>query len=468
MSQLKVYRIRKLNAEFEMPGDKSMSHRAIMFAGLADGPTRVTGFLPSEDCLCTLHAMQALGVEIDSIDDTTHIVQGRDAHFLAPGEPLDCGNSGTTMRLLTGLLAAQPFTTRLFGDASLTKRPMKRVKEPLERMGARIRCEGANDRPPLEITGGPLQGIDYTTPVASAQLKSALLLAGLQASGKTRVTEPTASRDHTERMLRHFHAHLDIEGHSVTVHGGTRLHGQDFHVPGDFSSSAFWLVAAAALPGARLKITKVGLNPTRTGLLNVLLRMGAQLRESIESDSTEPCGTLEIIEGGPLKGTEIGGDEIPNVIDEIPIIAVAAALAQGRTVIKDAAELRVKESDRLAAIATNFRAFGVPIEETPDGLIIEGGAPLHAAKVPSYGDHRIAMASAILGLFADGVSIIEDTACIRTSYPTFEKHLGEILDGDTSSKFAVKWPFKRSQTKAPSKPEQGNPEPTSESGAPLT
>jgi len=324
---------------------------------------------------------------------------------------------------------------------------MKRVKEPLERMGAAIRCEGADHRPPIEITGGPLRGIDYQTPVASAQLKSALLLAGLQAEGKTRVTEPTASRDHTERMLRHFHAHLAIEGWSVTVHGGTRLHAQDFHVPGDFSSAAFWLVAAAALPGAHLKITNAGLNPTRTGLLNVLLRMGAQLRESVASDSLEPCGTLEILEGTQLKGTEIGGDEIPNIIDEIPILAVAAALAQGRTVIKDAAELRVKESDRLAAVATNFRAFGVPIEETPDGLIIEGGAPLHAAKVPSYGDHRIAMASAILGLFADGASAIEDTACIRTSYPTFEKHLAEILDGDTSSKFAVKWPFKRTKAK---------------------
>ena len=447
MAHIKVYRIRKFNAEFEMPGDKSMSHRAIMFASMADGPTRVSGFLPSEDCLSTLHAMQALGVEIDSIDATTHLVQGRNARFLAPGEPLDCGNSGTTMRLLTGLLAAQPFTTRLFGDASLTKRPMKRVKEPLERMGASIHCEGAHDRPPLEITGGPLQGIDYKTPVASAQLKSALLLAGLQATGKTRVTEPTASRDHTERMLRHFHANLLIEGKSITVHGGTGLHGEDFHVPGDFSSAAFWLVAAAALPGARLKITNVGLNPTRTGLLNVLLRMGAQLRESVASDALEPCGTLEIIEGTQLKGTEIGGAEIANVIDEIPILAVAAALAQGRTVIKDAAELRVKESDRLAAIATNFRAFGVSIEETPDGLIIQGGAPLHAARVPSYGDHRIAMASAILGLFAEGASIIEDTACIRTSYPTFEKHLTEILDGDTASKFAVKWPFKRTRVK---------------------
>jgi 3-phosphoshikimate 1-carboxyvinyltransferase len=443
MSKLKVYRIRRLSAELEMPGDKSMSHRSMMLAGFADGPTRVTGFLPSEDCLSTLHAMQALGVEIDSLDATTHIVQGRNGRFLAPSEPLDCGNSGTTMRLLTGLLSGQSFTTRLFGDASLSKRPMKRVKEPLEKMGATIRCEGADNRPPLEITGGSLHGIDYKTPVASAQLKSALLLAGLQAEGRTRVTEDTTSRDHTERMLKHFHANLAIDGTTVSVHGGTRLHGQDFHVPGDFSSAAFWLVAAAALPGARLKITNAGLNPTRTGLLNVLLRMGAQLRESIGNEGVEPCGTLEIIEGTQLKGTEIGGDEIPNVIDEIPIIAVAAALARGRTVIKDAAELRVKESDRLAAIATNFRAFGVPIEETPDGLIIEGGAPLSAAKVPCYGDHRIAMASAILGLFASGSTIVEDTDCIRTSYPTFEKHLAEILDGDTASKFAVKWPFKR-------------------------
>lgn len=447
MSKLKSYRIRRLAVELEMPGDKSMSHRSMMMAGIADGTTRVTGFLPSEDCLSTLHAMQALGVEIDSIDATTHLVHGRAGKLSAPGEPLDCGNSGTTMRLLTGLLSGQPFTSRLFGDASLSRRPMKRLKTPLEKMGARIRCEGADERPPLEVTGGRLKGIDYTTPVASAQLKSALLLAGLGAEGRTRVTEPGLSRDHTERMLRHFHVNLRQEGTTVEVDGGTTLHAQDFHVPGDFSSAAFWLVAASALPGARLKIRNAGLNPTRTGLLNILMRMGAQLRESIESPGIEPCGTLEVIEGSELKATEIGGDEIPNVIDEIPIIAVAAALARGRTVIKDASELRVKESDRLAAIATNFRAFGVPIEETPDGLIIEGGAPLTAARVTSYGDHRIAMASLILGLFAEGATLVDDTDCIKTSYPTFDAHLTEVLDGDTASKFAVKWPFKRKRVK---------------------
>lgn len=443
MSKIKVYRIRKLSADFEMPGDKSMSHRSMMMAGMADGVTRVTGFLPSEDCLSTLHAMQALGVEIDSISPTEYLVHGRNGKFRAPGEPLDCGNSGTTMRLMAGLLSGQPFSTKLFGDASLSRRPMKRIKAPLEAMGATIHCEGTDDRPPIEVRGGQLKAIDYTTPVPSAQLKSAILLAGLQAKGSTRVTEKTLSRDHTERMLRHFHANLVQEGTSITVHGGTTLHAHDFKVPGDFSSAAFWLVAAASMPGAHLKIRNVGLNPTRTGLLTILLRMGAQLRESINENSTESCGTLEITEGTRLKGTEIGGAEIPNVIDEIPIIAVAAALAQGKTVIKDAAELRVKESDRLAAIATNFRAFGVPIEETPDGLIIEGGAPLHAARVPSYGDHRIAMSSAILGLFAEGASIVDDTDCIMTSYPTFEKHLAEVLDGDTASKFAVKWPFRK-------------------------
>ncbi|MDX6767176.1 MAG: 3-phosphoshikimate 1-carboxyvinyltransferase [Candidatus Methylacidiphilales bacterium] len=459
MSKIKVYRIRKLAAEFEMPGDKSMSHRALMMAGFADGETRVSGFLPSEDCLSTLHAMQALGVEIDTISPTEFIIQGRRGKFLASGEPLDCGNSGTTMRLLTGLLSGQDFATKLFGDASLSKRPMKRVKEPLESMGAVIHCEGADNRPPIEVRGGKLKGIHYKTPVASAQLKSAILLAGLQAEGSTCVTEKTASRDHTERMLRHFHAHLAQKDLSVTVHGGTMLHGEDFRVPGDFSSAAFWLVAASAMLGARLKISNVGLNPTRTGLLTVLLRMGAQLRESVNDNATEPCGSLEILEGTRLKGTEIGGAEIPNVIDEIPIIAVAAALAEGRTVIKDAGELRVKESDRLAAIATNFRAFGVPIEETPDGLIIEGGAPLHAARVPSYGDHRIAMASAILGLFAEGASIIDDTDCIQTSYPTFEKHLAEVLDGDTASKFAVKWPFRKKTARPQTKkdPQSASP-----------
>lgn len=425
MSILKVQPSEQIEGEITVPGDKSISHRSVIFGSLAEGPSRITGFLPGEDCMSTLKAMQALGAHIEIIDPTTLYIEGKGPKLKASCEALDCGNSGTTMRLLAGVLAAQPFKTKLFGDASLSNRPMKRVMDPLSQMGAEVVALGKNNTPPLEIQGKPLKAIDYKSPVASAQVKSCVLLAGLYAPGTTRVTEPLQSRDHTERLLQHFHCHPVIEGNSVSVHGGTILHGNDLHVPGDFSSAAFWIVAAAACPNAHLVIRDVGLNPTRTGLLAVLLRMGAQIRETIETKSAEPLGRLHV-QGRKLKGTEIGGAEIPNVIDELPILAVAGALAEGETRITNAAELRVKETDRIKAMAGNLREFGVNVEELSDGMVIHGGASLTGARVKSFGDHRIAMACAILALFAKGETVIEDVDCIATSYPTFTRDLENI------------------------------------------
>ncbi|RFC45414.1 MAG: 3-phosphoshikimate 1-carboxyvinyltransferase [Verrucomicrobia bacterium] len=302
---------------------------------------------------------------------------------------------------------------------------MKRIIDPLSLMGAHIHAEGPQDRPPLRVEGGALRGIDYISPVASAQIKSAILLAGLFASGQTSVTEPHLSRDHTERMFEYFGIPLKREGLKVTIQGGSRPQPRDFRVPGDVSSAAFWLVAAAAHPGARLRVNRVGLNPSRTGLLGTLARMGARVREFEHSNSGEPFGTIEI-EGTSLKATRIMGKEIPNVIDELPILSVAAALADGTTVISDAAELRIKETDRLAAIASHLKAMGVPVVEKADGLEITGGQPLRGAKLDSLGDHRIAMAFAIAGLFAEGETVITGTECVNTSYPGFYDVLQKI------------------------------------------
>jgi 3-phosphoshikimate 1-carboxyvinyltransferase len=408
MSDWKIKKAPPLHAEITVPGDKSISHRSIMLAALANGPGKITGFLPSEDCLATMKAFQQLGVQIERADETTLVVYGTHGILMAPTEDIDCGNSGTTMRLLSGILAAQPFRSRLLGDASLSKRPMKRIIEPLAMMGAKITAEGEGGRAPLLIEGGELKAIQYKSPVASAQVKSAVLLAGLFAAGTTSVTEPEQSRDHTERMLTWHVARPRRDGLTVSVVGGSRLESRD----------AFWLVAAAANRGAQLQIKNVGLNPTRTGVLSVLIRMGAHVTEVVDNADGEPRGTIEI-RGTHLKAATIEGGEIPNVIDELPILAVAAALADGPTVIKDAQELRVKETDRIAAIARNLRAFGVEVVEYDDGMKIQGGCPLHGADVSSEGDHRIAMASAILGLFADGTTTIRDTECVATSYPGF-------------------------------------------------
>ncbi len=436
MSDWKIHRAPNLQAELEVPGDKSISHRAVMFAALSNGVCVIKGFLPSEDCLCTVEAMRSLGVKIEMADDTTLVVHGRSREFIAPKRDLDCGNSGTTMRLLTGLLAGQPFKTRLIGDASLSKRPMARVIEPLTQMGAKIVAEGANQRPPLVIQGGDLKGLQYFSPVASAQVKSAVLLAGMFAKGKTSVTEPGQSRDHTERMLQYFLVGLKAEDLTASLHGGQMPESRDFQVPGDISSAAFWLVAAAAQPLSRVLIKNVGLNKTRTGVLNVLVRMGAHIRETVENQDAEPMGVLEIV-GARLKGTTIEGKEIPNVIDELPILAVAGALAHGRTIIANAGELRVKETDRLAAIATNLRAMGAQVTESEDGLEIIGGAPLQGARLNSFGDHRIAMAFAIAGLFAEGETTIVDVDCVNTSYPGFHDALEKIVKPPTEPQTPV-------------------------------
>ncbi len=428
MAELRSRKAPVLSAEIRVPGDKSISHRAVMCGALSNGPCVITRFLASEDCMATVRAMQALGVDIEIPEPTTLIVHGIRGKFRAPEGDIDCGNSGTTMRLLTGMLAGQSFRTRLVGDASLSRRPMRRVIEPLTQMGARITAEGEGGCAPLLIEGGPLTPISYTSPVASAQVKSAILLAGLQAKGRTTVTEPARSRDHTERMLRYFLVSLQQEGLATTIHGGQTPESRDFAVPGDISSAAFWLVAAAAQPGSELVVRDVGLNETRTGILTVLLRMNARVRENIENlDQVERTGSVEV-RGEVLRGTVIAGDLIPNVIDELPVLAVAGALAEGRTEIRDARELRVKETDRIAAVASNLRAMGAAVEETDDGMVIDGGRPLRGARLPSYGDHRIAMAFAVAGMFAQGETVIEDAGCVETSYPGFARALHAMIE----------------------------------------
>ena len=439
MAEFRVRSAKPIACSVTVPGDKSISHRSVMIASLADGVSHIDGFLASEDCLATMKAFRAMGVRIDVPDEASlHgpdqpgvisiTVHGSKGGLRAPAGPIDCGNSGTTMRLMSGLLAAQAFRTELFGDASLSRRPMKRVITPLTLMGAKISGQGENGLPPLVIEGGALTPIHYRLPVASAQVKSAVLLAGLFCQGKTVVTEPVPTRDHTERMFEAFGIALRREGDDIILHGGQRPEARDFSVPGDISSAAFWLVAAAAQPGSELQVINVGLNPTRTGILKVLARMGAHVQEIVETKGPgEPAGRL-IVRGGVLRATTIGGAEIPNVIDELPILAVAAALAEGTTVIRDAQELRVKETDRIAAVAGNLRAMGVTVREREDGMEIDGPARLHAPRqpLPTFGDHRIAMAGAIAGLFAEGETVVADVECVDTSYPGFGRELARF------------------------------------------
>jgi 3-phosphoshikimate 1-carboxyvinyltransferase len=377
----------------------------------------------------TVNAMRALGIKIEQPQPDTLIVHGKKRVLAPPKKEIDCGNSGTTMRLLAGLLAGQTFESRLVGDAALSRRPMDRVIAPLCQMGANILAEGPEQTPPLRIRGGSLRGIHYRLPIASSQVKSALLLAGLFAKGKTTVEEPSPTRNHTEMMFNYFLVSTAKDGEgSVTVFGDQVPESRDFTIPGDISSAAFWLVAAAAQPRGHLLVREVGLNDTRTALLGVLLRMGAQVREAIEEvDQLEPRGIVEVT-GVPLKGTVIQGREVPQLIDELPILAVAGALANGKTIIRHAQELRVKESDRIAAIAHNLRTMGAQVTEMNDGLEIHGPAPLHGARVASFGDHRVAMAFAIAGLFADGETIVQDAECIRESYPGFEAVLEEFTN----------------------------------------
>ena len=439
MSSLRVKSISSLNAEFSVPGDKSISHRAAIFGGLSNGVCEISNFLPSEDCLNTLKAMRSLGAHFDLLEELEGYgpiklrIHGKSMQLTPPESPIDCGNSGTGMRLLAGLLAGQKFTSELFGDASLSSRPMGRITLPLAEMGAKLETLG--EKPgcaPLRIHGAELHPIDYEMPMASAQVKSAILLAGLFAEGTTSVTQPSVTRDHTERMMAAFKLSCITVENKISVSGGQMPESCDIKVPGDISSAAFWLVAAAAMPGSRLLLKDVGLNPTRTAILRVLSRMGAHLTETSHSSDGEPIGNIGI-HGAALKGTTLLPEEIPNLIDEIPVIAVAAALASGETHIRGARELRVKETDRITTTVESLRKMGVDVEELEDGMIIHGGKPLHAAEIESHGDHRIAMAFCIAGLFAKGETIVRGTDCINTSYPGFSHHLDAILHEKTKA-----------------------------------
>jgi 3-phosphoshikimate 1-carboxyvinyltransferase len=401
-----------------VPGDKSISHRALMFGALAEGETRISGFLPGEDCLATLAAVRALGVAVERPTATDVVVHGRGYQALqVPAGPLDMGNSGTAMRLFAGLLAAQPFDTVLVGDESLSARPMERVAAPLRQMGAMIETTGGC--PPVRIHGGArLAGIDYQLPVASAQVKSALLLAGLQAGGETTVREPAPSRDHTERMLASFGVVLRRVPGAVTITGGARLRATAVGVPGDLSSAAFPILAACVAPAGELTIENVGLNPTRTGILDILRLMGADLTiEPGPARGGEPAGTIRV-RAARLRGAAIPPDLVPLAIDEFPMLFVAAALADGVTTVSGAAELRHKESDRISAMAAGLRALGVRVDERPDGAVIHGGG-LAAGTVDSRGDHRVAMAFAVGGIAAKGPIEILDVANVATSFPGF-------------------------------------------------
>ncbi len=427
--ELRVKRASRIDLEITVPGDKSISHRAVIVAALSNGVCTLRGFLPSEDCMHTVNAMRALGIKIEQPEPTTLLIHGKKRVLTAPDKEINCGNSGTTMRLLAGLLAGQKFESRLVSDSTLSKRPMDRVIAPLSEMGASVVAEGPEGTPPLRIQGGSLRGIHYQQSVASAQVKGALLLAGLFAKGKTTVKQPIPTRNHMEKVLNYFLVRTTTEDDgSVTIFGEQVPESRDFDIPGDISSAAFWLVAAGAQRRGHLLIRDVGLNDTRTALLGVLLRMGAQVREAVDDvEQLEPRGVVEVT-GVPLKATVIQGKEVPQLIDELPILSIAGALASGKTTIRHAEELRVKESDRIAAIAHNLRAMGAQVSELSDGLEIHGPAPLHGARLPSFGDHRIAMAFAIAGLFAEGETVIQDAECIRESYPGFETVLEEFTN----------------------------------------
>ena len=427
--EFRIKRAPRIEAEITVPGDKSISHRAVIISALSNGVCVLRGFLASDDCLRTVQALRALGIKIEHPEPDMLVVHGKKRLLTAPSGEIDCGNSATTMRLLAGLLAGQSFDSVLVGGASLSARPMDRVLLPLRKMGANVVAQGPSESAPVKIHGVKLKGARHDLPLASAQVKSALLLAGLFAKGKTTVREPSITRNHTELMLNYFLVRTarDEKG-AVSIFGDQVPESRDFAIPGDISSAAFWLVAAAAQPGGHLLVRDVGLNDTRTGLLGVLVRMGAQVREAIEEvDQMEPRGTVEIT-GAPLKGTVIQGKEIPQLIDELPILAVAGALAEGTTIIRQAQELRVKETDRIAAIAHNLRAMGAQVVELADGLEIHGRAELRGARVASFGDHRIAMAFAIAGMFAEGETIVQDVECVRESYPGFEKALDEFVN----------------------------------------
>ena len=436
MSNLTLSASAPLKGEISVPGDKSISHRSVMLGSLARGTTRIEGFLPGADCLSTIACFKQMGVEIERDGDKV-IVKGRGLHGLtAPGTVLDCGNSGTTTRLLSGIMAGQTFESTLTGDASIQGRPMKRIITPLSLMGARISgCDrddknAPGDFAPLHISPAPLNGISYDSPVASAQVKSAILLAGLYAEGETTVTEPTLSRNHTEIMLKSLGCRISSDHikRRVTLTPGRELEARDITVPGDISSAAYFLVAALTVPGSEVMIRNVGVNETRSGILKALLEMGADITLYNENTEGEPSADI-FVRYSPLKGTLIGGDIIPSLIDELPVLAVAAAAASGTTVIKDAAELRVKESDRIKTVTENLLAMGADVTPTGDGMVINGGKPLKGAGIKTYGDHRIAMSFSVAALTASGETVIDDPQCACISYPGFYDDLRRLADG---------------------------------------
>lgn len=423
MSEVRIRPVRCLKGESTLPGDKSISHRAIMLASLARGRTSVSGISKGEDVLKTAHAFQSMGIEIQGLGSENITIQGKGLRGLSqPRDIIDCGNSGTTMRLLSGILAAQNFSSIITGDESLKKRPMDRVVEPLERMGARIEGKFA----PLKIEGRRLKAISYQIPISSAQVKSCILLAGLYAQGKTEVTEPAKSRDHTERMLEYLGADIEVKDLTASIAGGKELIAQPINIPGDISSASFFMIGTILLPGSHIRLSGVGLNPTRIGVIDILKRMGAEIEiENLREKNDEPRGDI-IVRGSRLKGITIGGEIIPRVIDELPILAIAATQSSGKTVIKDAQELRVKETDRVRALSINLSKMGVEVEEREDGLVIQGPCQLKGARVDSFGDHRMAMALAIAGLIARGETVVSDADCIKTSFPEFEEILNRL------------------------------------------
>lgn len=420
-------KVNSLKGEVSIPGDKSISHRAVMFGSLAEGTTEVTNFLQGADCLSTISCFRKLGIEIENTSQRI-LIHGKGPHGLTePSDTLDTGNSGTTTRLISGILAGQRFTTILNGDASIQTRPMKRIITPLSIMGADITSLKGNDCAPLRICGGQLHGIAYKSPVASAQVKSCVLLAGLYADAPTSVTEPVLSRNHTELMLAGFGAHVASSGTTATIEPEPDLNGMKIEVPGDISSAAYFLAAGLMIPNSEILIKNVGINPTRDGILRVAKEMGGDITILNEKTSGgEPTCDL-LVRSSSLKGVTIGGKIIPTLIDEIPMIAVMACFAEGITTIKDAQELKVKESNRIDTVVTNLKAMGAHIEATDDGMIIEGGYPLHGAVIDSHLDHRIAMSFAIGALGADGETRIEGAECVKISYPEFYQTLEKLI-----------------------------------------
>jgi 3-phosphoshikimate 1-carboxyvinyltransferase len=417
--------VKRLVGSVRMPGDKSVSHRYAMLAAIAEGPSEIHGFSASADCRSTLECLEQLGVRIDRRDEVLTI-QGAGLAGLKPSAGLlDAGNSGTTMRMLAGILAGQPFRSVLTGDASLSRRPMKRVIDPLTRMGARIQsAEGG--LPPLEIEGGTLKPIRYELPVPSAQVKSAVLLAGLFAEGETEVIEPVATRDHTEIALEQMGADISRRGRTIAVRGYARLEGRKLYVPGDISSAAFFLVAALLVPESNLVIENVGLNPTRTAILDLLAPMGGRVRVlNVEMVNGELLGNLHV-EASKLQGGEIPPETVPGLIDELPVLAVLGTQTEQGLAFHGAAELRVKESDRIAVVAENLRRMGAEVEEFPDGLRVAGQQKLRGAEIETRGDHRIAMAFTVAGLIADGPTLIRDSACVDVSFPDFFETLARV------------------------------------------